>query len=46
MANTYLQVYVQGVFAVKYRNALIHNNWKPTLLGVNGNLDNEAGCKT
>jgi len=46
MANTYTQVYVQCVFAVKYGNALIHKEWKPTLLGVIGNLINEAECKT
>jgi REP element-mobilizing transposase RayT len=46
MANTYFQVYVQCVFAVKYRNATINKVWKPTLLGVIGNLINETGCKT
>ena len=46
MANTYHQVYLQIVFAVKYREALISKTWKPTLLGVIGNLINESGCKT
>jgi REP element-mobilizing transposase RayT len=46
MANTYHQVYIQCVFAVKYRNAVIHKTWRPTLLGVVGNLINETGCKT
>ncbi len=46
MANTYSQVYVQCVFAVKYRDAIIHKEWRQTLLGVIGNLINEVGCKT
>lgn len=46
MANTYHQVYIQAVFAVKFREAVIHKEWKPTLLGVIGNLINETGCKT
>ena len=31
MANTYTQVYVQIVFAVKYRQHLIHKSWKDEL---------------
>jgi putative transposase len=46
MANTYHQVYLQAVFAVKYREAVIDKSWKPKLLGVIGNLINETGCKT
>lgn len=46
MANTYHQVYLQTVFAVKYRAAVIDKKWKSTLLGVIGNLINETGCKT
>lgn len=46
MANTYSQVYVQCVFAVKYRNAVIHKEWRQSLYGVIGNLINDAGCKT
>ena len=46
MANTYSQVYVQCVFAVKYREAKIKQEWKKNLLGVIGNLINEEGCKT
>ncbi|WP_125718293.1 IS200/IS605 family transposase [Flavobacterium ustbae] len=45
MANTYHQVYIQVVFAVKYRNALIEESWRSELLGVIGNLINENGCK-
>jgi len=46
MANTYHQVYIQVVFAVKYREAVIVNEWKSQLFGVIGNLINETGCKT
>ncbi len=28
MANTYHQIYIQTVFAVKYRNSLIEKEWK------------------
>ena len=46
MANTYHQIYLQTVFAVKYRNAVIIKEWRPKLLGVIGNLINESNCKT
>ena len=46
MANTYHQLYVQTVFPVKYRKALIHPDWKSELQAVIGNLINENGCKT
>ena len=46
MANTYNQIYIQTVFAVKYRQAMIAPDWKPTLQGVIGNLINENECKT
>ena len=31
MANTYTQIHIQFVFAVKYRAALIQKDWKPEL---------------
>ncbi|GLU54854.1 IS200/IS605 family transposase [Dyadobacter frigoris] len=46
MGNTYHQVYVHSVFAVKFRNAVISNAWKKDFIGVIGNLLNETGCKT
>jgi len=46
MANTYHQVYIQAVFAVKYREALITSEYKLKILSVIGNLINETGCKT
>ena len=33
------------MLAVKYRNAVINKVWRPKLLGVIGNLINEANCK-
>lgn len=45
MANTYHQVYLQFVFAVKYRDAVIAKSWRDDLLAVIGNLINESGCK-
>jgi putative transposase len=46
MANTYHQVYIQVVFAVKYREAVLHNDWRKNVFAVIGNLINETGCKT
>ncbi len=46
MANSYHQMYIQTVFAVKYREAVIEKSWKGNLLGVIGNLINETGCRT
>src|ERR1700761_3695861 len=46
MANTYHQIYIQTVFAVKYRAAVIDKTWQSQLFGVIGNLINETGCKT
>lgn len=46
MANTYHQIYLQTVFAVKYRSAVLDKAWRPKLQSVIGNLINETGCKT
>ena len=46
MANTYRQIYLQAVFPVKYRNAVLDKSWRPKLQAVIGNLINETGCKT
>ncbi|NDP20941.1 MAG: IS200/IS605 family transposase [Paludibacter sp.] len=46
MANTYHQMYIQTVFAVKYRDAVIDKSWRAELMSVIGNLINETGCKT
>ena len=31
MANTYIQIHIHAVFAVKYREALINQKWKNKL---------------
>ena len=46
MAHSYHQIYLQTVFAVKYRNAVLLKTWRPRLLAVIGNLIKETGCKT
>lgn len=46
MANTYHQIYIHVIFAVKYRNSLINKTWKSQIQSVIGNLINENGCKT
>ena len=46
MANTYHQIYLQTIFAVKYREAVIEKDWQSQLFAVIGNLINEANCKT
>ena len=46
MANTYHQVYIMFVFAVKYRRAMLDKEWRSTVFDVMGNLINENGCKT
>jgi len=46
MANTYHQIYLQSVFAVKYRAAVLDKTWRNKVQGVIGNLINETGCKT
>ena len=46
MANTYHQIYIQTVFAVKYRQAMLDKEWRSDIFAVIGNLINETGCKT
>jgi len=46
MGNTYHQIYIQAVFAVKYRAAVIQSDWKHRLYAVMGNLIQETGCKS
>lgn len=46
MANTHHQIYLQTVFAVKYRRAVIDKSWGKQLHAVIGNLINETHCKT
>lgn len=46
MANTYHQIILQTVFAVKYRKALLDKAWRRQVFGVMGNIINEHDCKT
>lgn len=46
MGNTYSQIYIQTVFPVKFRQALISRSWKADLMAVIGNLINKTGCQT
>ncbi len=46
MSNTFTQIYIQAVWAVKYRNAVLDKKWRQELFAVVGNLINQSGCKT
>jgi REP element-mobilizing transposase RayT len=46
MANTYHQMYIQTIFAVKYRAAVLDKIWRSSVQRVIGNLINETRCKT
>jgi putative transposase len=46
MGNTYSQIYVQTVFAVKYRNSVIKTDWSENLYTIMGSLIKEKGCKS
>src|SRR5690606_24503110 len=45
MANTYTKMYIQTIFAVKYRKAQIQKNWKNQFFRVISNLINDMKCK-
>ena len=38
MADTYTQIHIQAIFAVKYREALIASTWKNELYGYMGGI--------
>lgn len=46
MGNSYAQIFIQCVFAVKYRAARLHKPWRYELFSVIGNLINETGAQT
>ncbi|MES2329498.1 MAG: IS200/IS605 family transposase [Bacteroidota bacterium] len=46
MANTYHQIYLQTIFAVKYRDAVIDNGWKNDLFALIGHLITKKNGKT
>ena len=45
MANTYTQIHLQLVFAVKYRAAIIHRSWKDELYKYMTGIIQNAGHK-
>lgn len=46
MPNTYSQLYIQIVFAVKYRQNLISKTWKDELFKYMSGIITEKGCKS
>ncbi len=46
MANTYHQIHIQTVFAVKFREGLILPNFRQELFGYIGQIINNLGHKT
>ena len=46
MANTYTQIHIQTVFAVKFREGLIRPEFKSELFGYIGQTINDLGHKT
>jgi len=46
MANTYHQIYLQTIFAVKYRKATLLKDWRKDVFATIGQLINDTGCKT
>lgn len=46
MANSYHKIYLQTVFAVKYRNAVLNKDWRHKVWAKIGQLINESSCKT
>ena len=45
MGKTYHQMYVQAVFAVKYREARLFKSFRHEMFAVMANIINETGCK-
>lgn len=45
MANTYTQIYIQFVFAVKFRSAVIHSSWQEELHKYITGITQEKGHK-
>ena len=46
MANTYSQIYLQLVFGVTYRQAVLDKVWRNQVFSVMGKIINESKCKT
>ena len=46
MANTYHKVYVQIIFAVKYRKAVLNKEWRSEVFSVIAKFINNTGCQS
>jgi putative transposase len=46
MPNTYSQIYIHAIFAVKGRHSFIQDEWKDDLYGYIGGVINNYGLKT
>ena len=46
MSNSFTQIYIQAVWAVKHRNAQLDKKWRKEMFAVIGNLINQTGCET
>lgn len=46
MANSYSQIYLQLIFAVKYRGATLDKTWRDQLFSVMSGIINRSGNKT
>ena len=44
MPNSYTKIYIQAVFAVKYRNAQLDKEWRNELFSNIGKIINDEGC--
>jgi len=43
MANTYHQIYIHTIFAVKFRKGMIQDNWESRFHSIVGNLITKTG---
>lgn len=43
MANTYSRIYLQVIFAVKYRHALLNIKWRETIFKYIAGIINKKG---
>ncbi len=46
MANTYHQLYIQIIFAVKYRKAILNKEWRNEVFAITAKFINDTGCQS
>ena len=46
MANTYHQLYIQIIFAVKYRKAVLNKDWRSEVFATAAKFINDTGCQS